>query len=174
MIQVVVQSLTPLGGSGVASVAAKGGLGAVKEASARWRWSYVSAMINAVTLSLLDAGSVPMRGVVCAAPVALVDGQVVANPGYDAEGKGELFGCFAFMFTEENTSGECVFSQCTGAGGDLEGFLKEGRRVGEEAASQVWREMRASMAKKMGADVQDGDEEEEEEEDDHDDAKMEI
>lgn len=172
MIQVVVQSLTPLGGGGVASAGTKGGLGAAKEASARWRWSYVSAMINAVTLSLLDAGSVPMRGVVCAVPVGLVDGEVTANPGYEADAKGELCGCFAYMFTEEDASGECVFSQCTGAGGDLEGFLKLGRSVGEEAARTVWREMRAGMAEKMGVDVED--EDGEEEEDDDDDAKMEI
>ncbi|KAH0830105.1 ribosomal protein S5 domain 2-type protein [Lanmaoa asiatica] len=66
----------------------------------------LAAEINACSLALLNAGSIPMRGVVCAIAVAqptsanhpqlVVEGGVISNSDYT--------GCFAFLFGVDQTS----------------------------------------------------------------------
>ncbi|KAJ1310529.1 hypothetical protein OPQ81_007259 [Rhizoctonia solani] len=77
--------------------------------------SYAAAHINAATLALLNAASVPMRGVVCAVAVGISKaGDVVLDPADDRECA--RAGCFAFFFSEaEAPEGEVVWADWKGA-----------------------------------------------------------
>jgi exosome complex component RRP46 len=165
LIQVIVQSLTSLGVDGIGGTGSGG-----RDVLARWKWTYVAAMINACTLALLDAGSIPMRGVVCAVPVAVVDSKVIANPPFLEDG-GMLCGCFAYIFGDEDAKPGCVFSQWSGGGERFETFMEQARDLGEEAARSVWREMRNSRARLAGLPVG---ERNDKDDDEYEEAKMEI
>ncbi|GAW04100.1 exosome component 5 [Lentinula edodes] len=71
----------------------------------------VAAMINCCTLSLLNAGSVPMRGVICAVSVARFSPPVKGGiPIYKVQSteepisRLEATGCFAFLFSDSVSS----------------------------------------------------------------------
>ncbi|KAL0566344.1 hypothetical protein V5O48_015671 [Marasmius crinis-equi] len=138
LVQVVVQMLQSLKGSD------EGGGKAGKD-------GMVAAIVNATTLALLNAGSIPMRGVVCAVSVGLLDvdegGEktYIVNPDTTTT---ELIGsgCFAFLFSDfEPTSqngATCVWSNWRrfggGGGFDEEEILKT-REIAREGAREVWR-----------------------------------
>ncbi|KAJ3912771.1 hypothetical protein F5877DRAFT_9859, partial [Lentinula edodes] len=66
----------------------------------------VAAMVNCFTLSLLNAGSVPMRGVICAVSVARFSPVKGEIPIYEVQSteepisRLETTGCFAFLFSD--------------------------------------------------------------------------
>ncbi|CAE6434667.1 unnamed protein product [Rhizoctonia solani] len=78
--------------------------------------SYAATHINAATLALLNAASVPMRGVVCAVAVGIskAGGDAVLDPADN--GEYARAGCFAFFFSEARApEGEVVWADWKGA-----------------------------------------------------------
>ncbi|KAF8632185.1 hypothetical protein AX15_001953 [Amanita polypyramis BW_CC] len=68
-----------------------------------------AALVNASTLALLSAGSVPMRGTVIAAPVGLSStGELILGPVEDQLSDLIASGCFAFLFADEDA--QCVWT----------------------------------------------------------------
>ncbi|EJD01467.1 uncharacterized protein FOMMEDRAFT_69260, partial [Fomitiporia mediterranea MF3/22] len=78
LVQLVAQSLTP---STTTTSNRSGQLGSVNSKSFRTSPALVAAHINAASLALLNASSIPLRGVVCAASV----GRVRRNPDNDSD-----------------------------------------------------------------------------------------
>jgi hypothetical protein len=67
-----------------------------------------AALVNASTLALLKAGSVPMRGTVSAASVGLsLTGELIVDPSEDQLTM-NASGCFAFLFADQDA--RCVWS----------------------------------------------------------------
>ena len=102
-IQVVVQALSP-------SSSISGGKDMDQDVHADVR---LAAQVNAASLALLNAGSIPMRGVVCAVAVAqpqsastsaspsAAQPQLVADPSHARDDTCPTYistGCFAFLF----------------------------------------------------------------------------
>ncbi|KAF9047791.1 exosome component Rrp46 [Panaeolus papilionaceus] len=100
--------------------------------------SLLAAMINASTTALLDAASVPMRGIVFAIAIGrLPNGTLVVDAGEDEEERLEASGCFAFLFAGEVRS-DCVWSSWkTRTGQYNEEELYAARQMGLEAARLV-------------------------------------
>jgi exosome complex component RRP46 len=68
-----------------------------------------AAFVNASTLALLRAGSVPMRGTVAAVSVGLsVTGELIINTDEDQLIDLVASGCFAFLFADRDT--QCVWT----------------------------------------------------------------
>ncbi|KAF7318481.1 Exosome component Rrp46 [Mycena chlorophos] len=131
LVQLVVQSLSTTGGTQDALVA---------------------ACINAGSLALLNAGSVPMRGVVCAVAVGRSkDGTMFLDP--DEADVLDASGCFAFMFERGEDDARCVWSSWRAtsgmpvAGAGIgEGDLKSMRRLALVGAREVWKHVRGVFA----------------------------
>ena len=152
LVQIVGQALCGAeSGSGLGS-AGKG-----------WPASLTASLVNAATAALLNAGSVPMRGVVCAVAVGrMADEDKAEGAGLvlDPE-ESELprlagGGCFAFMFSStlasEDARGDSVppcsllwTNYTTAAPFDV-GELAHARRMAEKGAKEVWAAMRESVA----------------------------
>ncbi|CAE6434394.1 unnamed protein product [Rhizoctonia solani] len=77
--------------------------------------SYAAVHINAATLALLNAASIPMRGVVCAVAVGIAKtGDAVLDPADN--GECVRAGCFAFFFSgTEAPEGDVVWADWKGA-----------------------------------------------------------
>jgi len=143
LIQLVVQSLTP---SPVESFSP----------------SLVAACINASSLALLDARSVPMISVVCAAAVARLDSAteevvsaLVLDPSEAESREGTGCGCFAFSFATEisgspqlqNTpASRLVWTNWHAKDGVFdEGEFTRAQAVGLAGAEFVWRAIKLSV-----------------------------
>ncbi|KAG6910399.1 hypothetical protein DXG01_010754 [Tephrocybe rancida] len=107
-----------------------------------------AAVVNASSLALLNAGSVPMRGVVCAVAVGRRKGDggaLVVDPD---EGHGVLDaeGCFAFMFTRDgsDTQAQCVWTNWKQGSGD-ESVLSAARELAGRAADDVYAAIHTSV-----------------------------
>ena len=92
----------------------------------------LASMINASTLALVNAGSVPMRGVVCAVSVGK------KKDGYVVDETEDTCGCFAFMFTEGSSS--CVWASWRGED------LISAREFANSQAYQVWHRIKENTA----------------------------
>jgi exosome complex component RRP46 len=94
LIQVVVQALSPLSSS-------RSSQGVDVDVDV-----LLAAEINACSLALLNAGSIPMRGVVCAVAVAqpTSSSQPQLVMGGGGSSHAEYTGCFAFLFGVDHTS----------------------------------------------------------------------
>ena len=165
MVQVVAQAMTVTVGAGP-------GLGD----------GLVAAIINASTLALLNAGSIPMQGVVCAVAVGRRrgDGVLIVDPDEKVEAVGKVLdvhGCFAFMFSGKEYAGEresrrkCVWTNWRTAvkTGEVfdENVLRAARNLAGEAADRVYDAMFRSLSgNKVEIDSKEGSED--------DDDKMEI
>ncbi|KAG5634397.1 hypothetical protein H0H81_002115 [Sphagnurus paluster] len=117
-----------------------------------------AAMINAAMLALLNAGSVPMRGVVCAVPVGLVASKLSgeAELVVDPEEKTRLLasGCFAFLFTSEEGQlhGRCVMAEWTFLGerrGGVGANLSEVTQLAQRGAREVYAAVYQSVDRGM-------------------------
>lgn len=147
LVQLVVQSLSPTHGG-------KFGLG------------MVAAMINAGTLALLNAGSVPMRGVICAVSVGkrsnlprkesstqILDPNELESNSPTLEGKG----CFAFLFASDLSSSssasrsgktppnEVVYSSWQSTTLFSESEFINAREQARFGAEQLWVRMKESV-----------------------------
>ncbi|KAG9310000.1 exosome component Rrp46 [Chiua virens] len=150
-IQVVVQALSPY-------LRAAYGQHASHNTDADLR---LAAEINACSLALLNAGSVPMRGVVCAVAVAQATSAsepLIAEPG--SPGTTACSGCFAFIFGVDNNlftgeSGTCGIPQskmiwtnyraCPGNAFSIEA-LQRAEDVALEGAAAVRTKMKESLS----------------------------
>ncbi|KAF7331313.1 Exosome component Rrp46 [Mycena kentingensis (nom. inval.)] len=100
----------------------------------------VASMVNASTLALLSAGSVPMRSVVCAVAVGRTkDGAFVVDPSEDDVGLLQASGCFAFAFGQAADEARCVWTNWRSLDGASfsEKDLSACRKLGWEAAQEV-------------------------------------
>ncbi|KAG6375749.1 exosome component Rrp46 [Boletus reticuloceps] len=153
LIQVVVQALSPL--SSTRSPDANVDTGEVDV--------LLAAEINACSLALLNAGSIPMRGVVCAIavsqPNATSPPRVVTTSG--GPNHAEYTGCFAFLFGIDRAH---TSMGGTGASGPIPPSkliwtnyrarpgntfsataLEEAENVALEGAAEVWMKMKGSL-----------------------------
>ena len=112
--------------------------------------SQLAAMINASTLSLLNAGSVPMRGVVCAVAVGKSEAdntELLIDPHEDA--KITQGGCFAFMITDGagvESNSTAVWTNWTSRQGTFdESELLSAREVARNAVVDVYKAMKRSF-----------------------------
>ena len=114
--------------------------------SKQWKDPLVASIINACTLALLNAGSIPMRGVVCAVALGRTQGgEYIVDPT-EVESQSLVGGgCFAFLFSDFEPSSQsgatCVWSNWRRWGGE-QGFDEEEilgtRETAREAAREVW------------------------------------
>uniref|UniRef100_A0A8H7Y606 Exoribonuclease phosphorolytic domain-containing protein n=1 Tax=Psilocybe cubensis TaxID=181762 RepID=A0A8H7Y606_PSICU len=149
LVQLVVQSLSP----------------------PRDALSLSAAMVNASSLALLKASSVPMKGVVAAVAVGqLSSGALVLDPSDEAEVvKGG--GVFAFMFADgiglNDSNTDCLWTSWKSTLGRYdEKELVAARELAREGAQEVYTAMRKSFEHSGEMGVNTNDEE--------DDDKMEI
>jgi len=117
----------------------------------------IAAMVNASTLALLNAGSVPMTGAVCAVSVGrTAEGTYLVDPhGEEAERLVEG-GCFAFMFAGGQRA-TCVWTnwRARGRAGFKQEHMEEARRLAEDGARAVYGEVRRSLGAQHGEDEDD-------------------
>jgi exosome complex component RRP46 len=67
----------------------------------QWKDPLIASMINASSLAFLNAGSVPIRGVVCAVAIGrLPEIGLVVDPSEEECTELNAAGCFAFLFAE--------------------------------------------------------------------------
>ncbi|CAK5284477.1 unnamed protein product [Mycena citricolor] len=152
LIQLVVQALSP-----------------VRSPAKNTPDALVAAMINASTVALLNAGSVPMKAVVCAVAVGKTRAALVVDPSED-EGPLDASGCFAFAFGGEPDVPRCVWSNWRSVSPEGlfdEDELAQARSLALVAAKSVLNGIKTAL--RPGS----GDEDSEEDEGDEDD-KMEI
>ncbi|TFK32434.1 ribosomal protein S5 domain 2-type protein [Crucibulum laeve] len=124
------------------------------------REALTAAMINASTLALLNAGSVPMRGVVCAIPVGRCtagdrETRLFVDPGETEISEIQGGGCFAFVFGDKLGWGdgdvECVWTNWKSTSGTFdENELSRARELALKAARAVYAEIKRGV-KTMGA-----------------------
>lgn len=124
--------------------------------SATWKEDVTAAMINASTLAFLNAGSIPLRGVVCAIPVGRISVNSVTTLIIDP-GDTELplltgGGCFCFMFAHgirPHSDLECVWTNWKSSSGIFdEEELSLARELAKTAARNLYAIMKASVADK--------------------------
>ncbi|KAG5641602.1 hypothetical protein DXG03_004666 [Asterophora parasitica] len=136
LVQIVVQVLSNGTGSGRNT-------GKEKE-----RAGVTAAIVNAGTLALLNAGSIPMRGVVCAVAVGrrAADAGLVVDPE-EGDGVLDAEGCFAFLFTRDGAGevqGKSVWTNWRAvsggsvAGGFDENVLAAAQEVAKGAAGEIY------------------------------------
>ena len=149
LIQLVVQSLTP-------------------SPTEHFSPSLVAACINAASLALLNAGSVPMTGVVCAAAVAWLHPSIeeatsplVLDPSEAESHTAVACGCFAYLFTTEIGESQeslaipgarLVWTNWHANSGVFdEGELIRARALGLAGAEIVWRAIKQSVPQMDGS-----------------------
>lgn len=105
-------------------------------------------MINATTLALLNAGSIPMKGVICAVCIGKTSDSYLVDPS-DAELRTlETSGSFAFLFTDGTVnSAICVWTNWRSASttGFDESEISRARAVAAAAAQEVWCQIRSAI-----------------------------
>ncbi|KAJ7119818.1 ribosomal protein S5 domain 2-type protein [Mycena epipterygia] len=111
---------------------------ALSSARSKSQDSLVSAMINASTLALLNAGSIPMKGVVCAVAIGRMKSTLIVDPGEDEEASLEASGCFAFSFGNGADDARCVWTNWRSSDSFDEGELTTCKLLASAAARSVW------------------------------------
>jgi exosome complex component RRP46 len=109
----------------------------------------MATAVNAGMLALMNAGSVPLKGVICAVALGrrLDDGVLVVDPGED-ERDLSACGCFAFLFSSlgggESLVGKCVWTnwRVIGKGTFDERLLVDARQLARGAAGEVYLAMK--------------------------------
>jgi exosome complex component RRP46 len=153
LVQLIVQDLTPLSAftrtRRWADADSESGMDLVSETKyAKDR--ALAGMINASSLAFLKAGSVPMRGVVCAVFLACLHGEddapglCVVDPSEEEMKSVKAGGAFAFLFAGEATT--CVWSNWQGKTGFAVEELLEARQKAQTAAEDVWYKIKAALS----------------------------
>jgi exosome complex component RRP46 len=150
LIQLVVQSLTPSTAEGFSP-------------------SLIAACINASSLALLNAGSIPMTSVVCAVAIARLrsateedDASVLALDPSEAELlETASCGCFAFSFateisgfqqSQDSRTGRMVWTNWHAKDGLFdEGEFARARALGLAGAEIVWKAIKLSVPQMDGS-----------------------
>ncbi|KAJ7644708.1 exosome component Rrp46 [Roridomyces roridus] len=123
----------------------------------------VAAMLNSSTLALLNAGSIPMRSVVCAVAVGRKKStsEFIVDPEEEEEPSLASHGCFAFSFA--NGDARCVWTNWRSGSAAVvfdEKELAEAKDVALDAAREVFMHIQ-KVCRAM-----EGDDESDEEDDD--------
>ncbi|KAJ3515030.1 hypothetical protein NLJ89_g2025 [Agrocybe chaxingu] len=132
LAQLVIQSLSPSRG-------------------ASWGDSLSAAVINASSLAIVNAASIPMRGIVCAVAIgSLSDGTLVLDPTDAETAKLRGTGCFAFMFADDigeaGTEIDCVWTSWRSiVGGYDEKELLRAKEVARVGARTVYSAIKKSI-----------------------------
>jgi exosome complex component RRP46 len=113
----------------------------------------MATAVNAGMLALMNAGSVPLKGVICAVAVGrrLSDGVLVLDPGEDEEEGLSAGGCFAFLFSslsgEADVVGRCVWTNWRAVGKTRfdERTLGDARKLANRAAGEVYLAMKKNI-----------------------------
>ncbi|EIN08128.1 hypothetical protein PUNSTDRAFT_102893 [Punctularia strigosozonata HHB-11173 SS5] len=119
--------------------------------------SGLAAMINASTIALLNAGSIQMRGVVCAVAVGVdTSGSLLVDPAPSELPHLAACGCFAFIIratsasTERHLQCEPVWTNWqtrTSSSAVHPNALARAREAAEKASLTVWEHLKSSMAR---------------------------
>ncbi|KAK7025981.1 hypothetical protein VNI00_015811 [Paramarasmius palmivorus] len=131
LIQLVVQTLIP---------------------APKWKDSLFASIINASTLALLNSGSIPMKGVICAVALGRVpESRYIVDPSDEEVETMNGGGCFAFVFSdvldssESSSKSTCIWSNwrswSEGGGFDEQEVIRT-RELAREAAEGVWERMK--------------------------------
>jgi exosome complex component RRP46 len=109
----------------------------------------IAAMINASMLALMNAGSIPMRGVVCAVSIRRTGTNSSAGPIPVVDPSDDEFpslkggGCFPFLFNASQKGGsEVVWSHWKSTAPFDEQDLIRARDLARGGAEKVWKEMK--------------------------------
>jgi exosome complex component RRP46 len=131
LVQLVVQSLTP---------------------SVNFGDALIAAMINASTLALMNAGSIPMRGVVCAVSIRRTGTNSSAGPTLVLDPSDDEFpslkggGCFPFLLGAGQKGGsEVVWSNGKSTAPFDEQDLIRARDLARGGAEKVWKQMKEGV-----------------------------
>lgn len=100
-----------------------------------------ASMINSASLAALNAASVPMRGVVCAAAVHIDDEEgsikpstfLLSPPSEDDARRSKSRGVFAFLFEQSHV--KCVYTSWNGGTAEQ---MKQAEKVALARAKEVW------------------------------------
>lgn len=104
-------------------------------------------MINSSTMALMNAGSVPMKGVVCAVCIGQRDGTFIVDPSDDELPDLSVGGCFAFLFADgrvDAKSEACVWTNWRSLKqtGYSEEELKQATDQARKASREIWMKMK--------------------------------
>ncbi|OBZ67693.1 Exosome complex component Rrp41 [Grifola frondosa] len=150
LVQIVGQALCGTGsGSGTGSV----GRG--------WNASLIASLVNASVAALMNATSVPMKGIVCAVAVGLVrsasGGVLVLDPSESELAHLTGGGCFAFLFsatlpstpTDSTDIPPCslLWTNYTSTSPFDERELSDARTLAEKGAREVWKALKESVGR---------------------------
>ncbi|KAF9228890.1 hypothetical protein BS17DRAFT_772678 [Gyrodon lividus] len=139
----------------------------VVQALSRPTNALIAAEINACSLALVNAGSIPMRGVVCAVSVRRGGSGNRTDLVLDPEDEEELQGgggCFVFLFGVDQlrADGDIPPSKmiwtnyCAGSGGSFSlTEVAQAEELASKGAAQVWIKMKEALQRSLFA----GDEE---------------
>ncbi|KAH9852389.1 3' exoribonuclease family, domain 1-domain-containing protein [Lenzites betulinus] len=125
-----------------------------------WNASLTASLINATTAAFVNAGSVPMKGVVCAVAIGRLQSEsegpiLILDPEETELPRLAGSGCFAFLFSAALSSSAPLspnFPPCsllwtnytTAAPFDV-AQLSKARELAEEGARQVWLKLKESV-----------------------------
>ncbi|KAJ6584354.1 ribosomal protein S5 domain 2-type protein [Mycena capillaripes] len=98
----------------------------------------VAAMINASTVALLNAGSIPMKGVICAVAIGRIKSALVVDPAEEEETFLDASGCFAFSFGNGIDDARCVWTNWKSSRAFDEAELAQCKLLASVAAKSVW------------------------------------
>ncbi|KAJ7626532.1 exosome component Rrp46 [Mycena polygramma] len=118
LIQLVIQTLSPIGSK------SSDGL--------------VAAMINASTIALLNAGSIPMKGVVCAVAIGRIKSVLAVDPAEEEEASLDASGCFSFAFGNGIDDARCVWTNWKSSRSFNDAELAQCKLLAFTAARSVW------------------------------------
>ncbi|KAF7791705.1 hypothetical protein EIP86_002728 [Pleurotus ostreatoroseus] len=134
-----------------------------------WHASLVASLVNACSAALIDASSIPMKGVVCAVAVGRILDRdspsskptLVVDPSEAELAEMAGGGCFAFMFSATlpqtaisqdgfppNTLLWTNYTAKSGIFDDDE--FRQARQSAEQSALQVWKSLKSSLQKVQG------------------------
>ncbi|KAI8974842.1 hypothetical protein BD414DRAFT_517448 [Trametes punicea] len=126
-----------------------------------WNASLTASLINATTAAFVSAGSVPMKGVVCAVAAGRLQADsrtttLVLDPEESELPRLAGSGCFAFLFTaalpgsplaaSDFPSCSLLWTNYTTAAPFDVSELSRARDLAEKGARQVWRKMKESVS----------------------------
>ncbi|KAF9233801.1 ribosomal protein S5 domain 2-type protein [Melanogaster broomeanus] len=132
----------------------------VLQALSRPTNALIAAEINACSLALVNAGSVPMRGVACAVSVGRRRSGSQTELVLDPEDESELLGggCFAFLFGVDELPAESDIppskmiwtNYCAGVGASFSSAqLAQAEELASKGAAEVWIKMKESLQQSL-------------------------
>ncbi|KAJ7258769.1 ribosomal protein S5 domain 2-type protein [Mycena haematopus] len=98
----------------------------------------VAAMINASTIALLNAGSIPMKGVVCAVAIGRIKSALIVDQDEEEERVLDASGCFAFAFGNGIDDARCVWTNWKSPRSFDQAELTRCKLLASVAAKSVW------------------------------------